>query len=283
MPVLHFDERQEFLTLQSTELDSTADANASAYRNASPFAHIVWDDFVDQGILRRCAAQFPDRSDKRFFDRDQERFKYQYHPRESGSILIQSLISELNSDRMLRFLSRLTGIKYLIPDPYYLGGGLHETLRGGHLSVHADFNLHKGLQARRRINLLVYLNDHWEESYGGHLELWDKKMTTCVSRVLPVMGRAVIFDTDLDSYHGQPEALKCPEGWSRKSIALYYYAVPEGGIESLKDRTTQFKARPGTSDSVDWQLKVQHLIADWAPPRLQPAIKRMVARAFSRR
>src|SRR5206468_2179145 len=98
-----------------------------------------------------------------------------------------------------------TGIPGLMPDPYFEGGGLHETKRGGHLGIHADFNIHSQLKVERRLNLLIYLNENWDKTFGGELELWNKDMKECAVRVAPIFGRAVIFNTDLDSFHGHPE------------------------------------------------------------------------------
>ncbi|MGH9033318.1 MAG: hypothetical protein ACRDZV_14440, partial [Acidimicrobiia bacterium] len=49
-------------------------------------------------------------------------------------------------------------------------------------------------------------------------------------------------------FHGHPEPLTCPDGMSRKSIALYYFTVdrPEG--ETMEDKNaTLFFPRPGES------------------------------------
>ncbi len=86
------------------------------------------------------------------------------------------LVHYLNSQPFLEYLSALTGIGGLLPDPYFRGGGLHEIPRGGFLKIHADFNRHPDLPLDRRINLLLYLNADWEERYGGHLELLDPEM-----------------------------------------------------------------------------------------------------------
>ncbi len=175
---------------------------------------------------------------------------------------------ELNSPAVLKFLEAMTGIPGLIADPYYVGGGLHETLKGGHLGVHADFNIHRPMNVERRLNLLVYLNDDWLPEYGGDLELWDQKMEKRWHRIAPVIGRAVVFNTSLDSYHGQPDPLTCPDGRSRKSIATYYYTADEDGINKLPGRTTAFKARPGTGDRADRRIQFDHFLRDWVPPRL---------------
>ena len=40
--------------------------------------------------------------------------------------------------------------------------------------------------------------------------------------ILPVMGRAVVFNTTLQSFHGQPDPVRCPADRSRRSNATYY-------------------------------------------------------------
>jgi hypothetical protein len=75
----------------------------------------------------------------------------------------------------------------------------------------------------RRLNVLVYLNKDWKEEYGGHFELWNDKMDTCVKKILPKFNTLALFSTNHISYHGHPDPLNCPEHMSRKSLALYYY------------------------------------------------------------
>ena len=246
------------------------------YRSASPFPHIVVDNFLEPDVLRTILEEFPSSEDKAFFDRDQERLKFQYQPHETSSGLIRSLFAELNGQNFLRFLEELTGIEGLISDPYYEGGGMHETKRGGHLGIHADFNVHSRLKLERRLNLLVYLNEDWEDDYGGELELWDQEMKSCVVRVKPVFGRAVIFNTNLDSFHGHPDPLKCPPHRSRRSIATYYYTAAHDGVNSLPKRTTNFQSRPGSSDKTDWQIRRYHFVNDWVPPKLQRLAHRLI-------
>jgi len=69
----------------------------------------------------------------------------------------------------------------------------------------------------------MYLNPNWPESYGGHLELWNRNLTSCGQRVLPALGRFVAFSSTDFSYHGHPQPLQIPLGRARRSLALYYY------------------------------------------------------------
>ncbi len=251
------------------------------YVNADPFPHIVMDDFVSPEILDACLDYFPDAPDpdSQTFDRDQERFKTSFNP-DFLPAQLRSFFYALNSQPFVSFLENMTGVSGLIPDPYFLGGGFHETRQGGHLSVHADFNLHPKLKLERRLNLLIYLNKGWEESYGGALELWDQEMSACVHRVAPVFNRCVVFSTNATSYHGHPAPVNHPKRLPRRSIALYYYTATWDG--TAREFTTQFKKRPQSEDRVDWSVKRYELINDLFPPILVRNWRR-VAHRLNRR
>ena len=265
-----------YLAFDPAECREHGRALASRYQNAEPFPHIVLDDFIGADVLRSVLADFPSSENKAFFDRDQERLKFQYQPHEVSSGLVRNLFAELNSQAFLGFLEEMTGMKGLIPDPHFEGGGLHETKRGGHLGVHADFNIHSNLKVERRLNLLIYLNEEWEDGFGGQLELWKKDMSECAVRVKPEFGRAVVFTTALDSFHGHPDPLSCPPERSRRSIATYYYQAAEEGLALLPKRTTNFRARPGSEDKSDWEVRRHHLVNDWVPPKLQRLAHRLL-------
>ena len=71
---------------------------------------------------------------------------------------------------------------------------------------------------------MLYLNDPWEETWNGDLELWSSNTSQAVKSISPIFNRMVIFRTDNRSYHGHPAPLNVPQGMLRKSIALYYYS-----------------------------------------------------------
>ena len=147
---------------------------------------------------------------------------------------------------------------------------MHEISQGGHLSIHADFNHHKPMNLERRINLLIYLNKDWKPEYGGQLELWDKSMKHKVVDVVPSFNKCVIFNTNSDSFHGNPGVINHPQSIPRKSIALYYYTSTWGAAK--RDHTTQFKVRAGSKDAIDWKVKYRELLQDVLPPVLHRTI-----------
>src|SRR5204863_6284010 len=166
-------------------------------------------------------------------------------------------------------------IEGLIPDPYLFGGGLHQIERGGVLSVHADYNFHPVMHVDRRLNLLVYLNESWDPSWGGDLELWDRDMRRAVKTIEPVAGRCVIFGTTDFSYHGHPDPLTCPPEVTRRSLALYYYTNGRPAHEVDPSRnTTKFVPRPGETwrrTDASWKSRILR----WTPPALAKMAKRI--------
>lgn len=221
----------------------TATGLNEQYVNADPYPHIILENFLNENTLGKVVRAFPPVTDERWIH------YIHYNEKKHGLTkfgafpeVIRQVISTLNSDEFVHGLSLITGIPGLKADPTLDGGGLHQSKPGGFLNIHSDFTSHPHKpQWRRRVNVLVYLNENWAEEYGGNLELWDRQMNSCVRSVSPLFNRCVIFSTDETSFHGHPHPLNCPEGMTRKSIALYYYSEEAGHITS---RATRYKARP---------------------------------------
>lgn len=222
------------------------------YQNNPPFPNIYLDEFFDETFLSSVLDEFPDLEkavDKIHYKNPNEN-KLASNGRDSFKENTKKLVDYLNSETFMAFLQEMTGIKEpLIADPQYEGGGFHEIKKGGFLKLHVDFHKHRKLNLDRRLNLLVYLNKDWEESYGGNFELWEKDMSKQVVKILPIFNRMALFSTTGDSWHGHPDTLTCPDDRSRKSLALYYYTEgrPDNEVApSDQDRvTTTFIGRKG--------------------------------------
>jgi len=244
------------------------------YNMAHPFPHIILPNFLDAPVLDALSSGFPIVTDTgESFSSTQEMLKTQFHPRNATTPQARRILDEFNTDLFLAFLSRLTGIRGLVPDPTYSGGGFHETRSGGKLNIHADFSHHPTTHLQRRINLILFLNQNWKAEYGGHLELWERSMEKCAVSAAPELGTAVIFNTDSDSYHGHPNPLNTPPHVTRRSVALYYYSLPEEVIGIIRRRTTDFKARPGTNDQAVAGFGMRDWLRDLTPPVIWRALK----------
>jgi len=271
MSVLNPIRSGSFVQFDRSECVAVGKSLKDDYADAKPFPHIVIDDFLPTEALRRVVEEFPERQSGRFADA-QSNLKTGYQLEMIGSQYTTSFFHAFNSFQFLRFLEELTGIDDLLSDPEYAGGGLHETARGGHLSIHADFNMHPRYKLLRRLNLILFLNEEWSDEYGGHLELWNPDMKSCAKKIAPVMGRAVIFNTDQASYHGHPDPLTCPESRYRRSMALYYYTIPSE--PSVLRTTTNFQVRPGSTDTRNRKDRIRELARGLCPPLLLSLFRR---------
>ena len=144
---------------------------------------------------------------------------------------------------------------------------MHQIVRGGKLAVHADFNKHPVTKLDRRLNVLIYLNEDWQEEYGGHFELWDRSVKQCMKKVAPIFNRLMVFTTTDISFHGHPDPLNCPADRTRKSLALYYYTNGRPDIELSGRHSTLWKSRPGEDLRRDGTKRFA-LAMDLLPPAL---------------
>ena len=233
----------QFAGIDLDRLEASLTGRRDEYAGAQPFPHIVLDDFLEPDCLALAVREFDsvDSPDWIGYVHYNER-KYCNPNIDSWGPTLRSVAETLNSDRFVRLLSELTGIEGLVADAGMEGGGLHQSLRGGYLNVHADYTVHPLHPTwRRRVNLLLYCNEEWPTDYGGALELWSTDMRRRVSVIEPRGNRVVVFNTESDSFHGHPEPLQCPPGESRKSLALYYFTVESDPMV----RSTEYRARPG--------------------------------------
>jgi hypothetical protein len=246
---------------------------AGRYTGADPFPHIVLDGRFPEPLLHAVLAEIGSATVSAEGD-----FYGSFNKRRISDVLkmapsTRRLIEDLNSAPFLTFMEELTGISGLVPDPYLEGGGIHQIGPGGFLKVHTDFNWHRKLGLHRRVNLLLYLNEHWQDAWNGHLELWDEQVANCRARIAPTFNRMVAFSTTDRSYHGHPDPLVCPEGMTRNSIAMYYYSAtrPEEEVRFGHSEMTNYRARPsekleGVGKHAVHQLQIQH-------PRLRKLLK----------
>ncbi|MES2766421.1 MAG: 2OG-Fe(II) oxygenase [Bacteroidota bacterium] len=271
----------EYINGGTEKLHELARQNRKKYAAAEPFPHIQFDNFFNEGKLKEILAEFPSliKTDATKFNNQNEKklaSKGEYLFGEQTKVFMHFL----NSQPFLEFLEILTGIENLIPDPQFSGGGYHEIMPGGFLKVHADFNKHPVYKLDRRLNVIIYLNKNWEDSFGGAFELWDKDMKGMVASVMPLFNRMVVFSTNDFSFHGHPNPLTAPEGRSRKSLALYYYTNGRPAHEinhGLENHSTLFKARPGAGEKVEDSLfsknSLKNMVLEITPPILIKAAK----------
>ena len=200
------------------------------FAHAQPFKHVLIDDFFAPEFCQSLLHQFPDFNNKDAIDENQmlgKKAVVETVPQIGPAY--QQLDKLVQSTEFLQLMETITGIPNLIYDPYYIGGGTHNNLDGQELDPHVDFTHHPITSHHRRLNLIVYLNHHWQSEWGGAIEFHQNPRLSPekdqITSVLPLFNRAVIFETHNHSWHGF-SAIQLPaeqKHLSRKSFALYYY------------------------------------------------------------
>jgi hypothetical protein len=225
-------------------LTRLADELSAGFAAASPYPHVLIDNFLRPEKVAELARVFPPPDDAVAWDHygiQSVEMKLASQREELFPTALRQAIHDMNAGPFVGFLERLTGIGHLLPDPHLAGGGLHLSRHGDHLGIHADFNWHPRLEAHRRLNLLVYLTPHWQPEYAGELELWDTTGTHCERRIEPRFNRAVVFATRSDTFHGHPVPWAAPANVYRQSIALYYYTSTRPADELRPAHSTLYK------------------------------------------
>jgi hypothetical protein len=217
------------------------------FANGKPFPYIKIDNFIDPARAEAISAAYPEfelATDAGLtFSTVNERKKVQITDASQYPSCIAELNALLASPKFLRELSYITGIPGLLADEQLIGGGMHITGPGGRLDVHVDFNYIADRKLHRRLNLLLYLNSPWEESWGGQFQLWDKDVKRCEVSFAPILNRCVIFETSEISYHGVLPVSSDARS-ARKSFATYYYTSEAPRHWVGVSHGTIFKARP---------------------------------------
>jgi len=241
------------LILNNEKLKKLSEQYHDQYVSANPFPHIVIDDFLSQNILDKIIDEFPSPDEdlewrKNYTKTDDGRVaqvgKLGFSDERQLGTHLRHFLWELNSAEFLKFLEKMCGISNLISDPHMIGGGIHQSLPGAILRVHADFNRHPLWNLERRLNLLFFINKDWKDDYEGNIELWSQDMQHCEHKIAPIANRCVIFNTSAKSFHGHPHPLRCPEGMTRKSVAMYYYTNTRSD-DSVTEHTTLWQKLPG--------------------------------------
>jgi hypothetical protein len=230
---------------------------AQRFQAADPFRYVVIDDFLETDFGQQLRADFPAFEERHALNEmGQVGGKAVRMDVRDISTSYRELDRYLQSAEFLGFVSSVTGIPDLLYDPDYLGGGTHENRHGQGLDAHVDFNYHPRTKWHRRLNLIIYLNEEWDDAWGGDLELhsdpWDAESNRSTS-VRPVLNRAVIFETTETSWHGFSR-IQLPEDRrkdSRKSFAIYLYTRERPAQETAPPHATIYvpELMP-----VDWRV-----------------------------
>jgi hypothetical protein len=250
---------------------------AATYRSARPFPHIVIDNMFEERLLDQLVDEMPSLTADKFVYCDDGHLT-QYGLRsaielgETGS----QLVAFLHSASFLYFLSELTGIRELLPDPYLQGGGYHVMPPGGKFDVHADRNMAYETGLTRRLSLITYLNKSWKHEYGGQFEMWNQDGSRSEATVEPLFNRTVIFEIADQNFHGVPSPITGPAGRCRNSFVVYYHTAQSQALAPHSSLYPPSFRRTGIGPA--GEKTVVRIARAFCPPIVARAAKKVLRR-----
>lgn len=238
------------MELISASTISNLEHYARVFREASPFRHVVIDDFFAQEAADEILRDFPKFDELRARDEAGAPSRKVTHEKvQQLAPIFRRFDRLLQSRDFLSLMEQITGIPSLLYDPEYFGGGTHENLHGQELDPHVDFNYHPTRRWHRRLNAIVYLNQAWDARWGGALELHTDPWKPAIDEtkaILPLFNRCVIFETNEYSWHSF-QRINLPDEQrhiSRKSFALYLYTRERPPEQTAPEHSTFYVHRP---------------------------------------
>ncbi|EME31134.1 uncharacterized protein Gasu_16310 [Galdieria sulphuraria] len=213
-------------------------AFSESFKNSEPFPHVIIDGFFSEAFASSLLDNFPlphKTNELIEWHKYENPLECKFATNDVNPLPqeLREAIETLQSTEFVHIAEKIS---------------LHFHPPGGKLNVHLDYSKHPKLDKERRLNLIVYLNREWRDSFGGHLYLYSSDTNNTPERaeakILPVFNRAVLFRTSDISWHGMPNLITCPMDDGRKSIAVYY-------LSNLRmDAETRLKARFVAKDDI---------------------------------
>ena len=197
------------------------------FYNASPFPHIILDDFLNVDYFQRTfssEAFSKSLASGKLFNNDFEKEKW-ISLNVNLPSAIACIINDLNANFWIKNLINLTHINSL--KCTNLGNtklaNFHEMKSNAFLGPHVDHSHEPDTGLPHVLNIIIYLSHEWDSRNGGATLFHDKNGKEAVTKVEYKPNRAVIFLHTPYSFHSV-ERTNNNIPTTRKSIYVDYYS-----------------------------------------------------------
>lgn len=196
------------------------------FKNAKPYPHIILDNFLDDNFFSNINTEsFSIKKHRNehldtFLERNKSISK-----NVELSDEIKKIVEELNSDKFVKNLKKLTGMDELFQTS--VGNtalsNYHEMYESGFVGTHVDHSSEPKTGCPHVLNILIYLTKGWDKSWGGSTILANKTGKKIEKIIDYTPNRAVIFLHTPFSFHGVQELNNNLK--KRSSVYVDYYST----------------------------------------------------------
>lgn len=209
-------------------MNPLTDPQIHSFWNATPFPHLVIDNFLpldEYNSLIKSLLQESGKKGEQSFNTSIEKNK-ETHANTGLNPHLNNLVSKLTSPEFKMELRRLTGvgiIRDLTEFPNNVFRYHHTMSNGGFLGSHVDHSyLEEALKMVHFLNCIFYAPEVWSHGWGGHTSLFNEFGNKELARVGCCGNRLLIFLHTSKSFHGVGK-INGSHCYKRHSVYMDYY------------------------------------------------------------
>jgi Rps23 Pro-64 3,4-dihydroxylase Tpa1-like proline 4-hydroxylase len=171
---------------------------------------------------------------------------------------IRDLVLAFADQEVANEIAKIIGKRRLEADTQLYNGGLSVMMPGDYMCPHLD-NSHDYSRVRHReVVVLFYLSPGWQQDYGGHLELWNRRRGGKARMVPFSSNRMVIMEASERSWHSVG-LITGP--LARDSLTTYFYAPATEKAPVRLTRFTSWPNRPVQAMLFEGEFRLRNLAA----------------------
>ena len=178
------------------------------FNSQKPFPYAIVDNFFKKSIAKKLEKEFLNYNDKNLHVYNNYcEIKKSCNNWNLFPPLTYKVFTILNSDKMIKLISKKLKISKIIPDYGLNGGGWHLMYKNGKLNPHLDYDLHPKIYLQRKFNLIIFLTSGWKKNWGGSTCFYSKNNIKkslpgkIAAKIYPKFNRALIFDVTKYGWH----------------------------------------------------------------------------------
>ena len=195
-----------------------------SFDKALPIPHIIIDNFLPDNVFKDLCDDIKNYPPEKWIVKNLGISSVRKEARDfTESPVVNQILTNLTAHSFVTWMGKITANASIIPDPHHLGAGLTSTPSGTNLGLHVDFNWNDMLKLNRKFNLILYVNEYWEDDWNGYLEFWNKESTECLYTVRPSPNRLIFWEYEQDLIHGFTKPINCPPEVERQNLMTIYY------------------------------------------------------------
>jgi Rps23 Pro-64 3,4-dihydroxylase Tpa1-like proline 4-hydroxylase len=220
-----------------------------AFQTAKPFKHIIIEGFFKMDFFEKLLSNFLVFEQRKAVNEGEIDGRATSENLSSNNSAYARAAEYFCSKEFLNAITEITGIENLICDSTFYRDGAYGSLVEQELNSHADFNYDPKTEYRRCLNLILYLNKEWEESWRSSIESVLNShgfKTDQIKSFVPDFNKCVIVEMNERSWHGFPKT-KLPtnkQHFSGKSISLYFYTKDRPSPQTTPSYETRCIPQP---------------------------------------